>query len=206
MIRSLVGIDEAGRGALAGPVSVGAVLFPSDFDWQELYKLVTRSGAPRLRDSKQLSAQQRDILYEQITAHGRLQHACAFVDAETIDAIGIVNAAHEATARALALLGANPERVEVLLDAGLKAPSLWKQESFIRGDENIPAIALASIIAKVSRDRLMENLSNTHAAYHFEEHKGYGTLAHRRAIARTGLSELHRASFCRGLRIAEKSV
>ena len=206
MIRSLVGIDEAGRGALAGPVSVGAVLFPSDFDWQELYKLVTRSGAPRLRDSKQLSAQQRDILYEQITAHGRLQHACAFVDAETIDAIGIVNAAHEATARALALLGANPERVEVLLDAGLKAPSLWKQESFIRGDENIPAIAFASIIAKVSRDRLMENLSNTHAAYHFEEHKGYGTLAHRRAIARTGLSELHRASFCRGLRIAEKSV
>jgi len=206
VIRSLVGIDEAGRGALAGPVSVGAVLFPSDFDWQELYKLVTRSGAPRLRDSKQLSAQQRDILYEQITAHGRLQHACAFVDAETIDAIGIVNAAHEATARALALLGANPERVEVLLDAGLKAPSLWKQESFIRGDENIPAIAFASIIAKVSRDRLMENLSNTHAAYHFEEHKGYGTLAHRRAIARTGLSELHRASFCRGLRIAEKSV
>jgi len=206
VIRSLVGIDEAGRGALAGPVSVGAVLFPSDFDWQELYKLVTRSGAPRLRDSKQLSAQQRDILYEQITAHGRLQHACAFVDAETIDAIGIVNAAHEATARALALLGANPERVEVLLDAGLKAPSLWKQESFIRGDENIPAIAFASIIAKVSRDRLMENLSNTHAAYHFEEHKGYGTLAHRRAIARTGLSGLHRASFCRGLRIAEKSV
>ena len=206
MIRSLVGIDEAGRGALAGPVSVGAILFPSDFDWRELYKLVTRSGEPRLRDSKQLSAQQRDILYEQITAHGRLQHACAFVDAETIDAIGIVNAAHEATARALALLGANPERVEVLLDAGLKAPSLWKQESFIRGDENIPAIAFASIIAKVSRDRLMENLSNTHAAYHFEEHKGYGTLAHRRAIARTGLSGLHRASFCRGLRIAEKSV
>ena len=206
MIRSLVGIDEAGRGALAGPVSVGAVLFPSDFDWQELYKLVTRSGEPRLRDSKQLSPQQRDILYEQITMHGRLRHACAFVDAETIDAIGIVNAAHEATARALALLGANPERVEVLLDAGLKAPSLWKQESFVRGDENIPAIALASIIAKVSRDRLMENLSNTHAVYHFEEHKGYGTLAHRRAIARTGLSELHRASFCRGLRIAEKSV
>ena len=138
--------------------------------------------------------------------HGRLRHACAFVDAETIDAIGIVNAAHEATARALVLLGTNPERVEVLLDAGLKAPSLWKQESFIRGDENIPAIAFASIIAKVSRDRLMENLSHTHAAYHFEEHKGYGTLAHRRAIARTGLSELHRASFCRGLRIAEKSV
>ena len=205
-MQSVIGIDEAGRGALAGPVSVGAVLFPSDFDWRELYKLVTRSGEPRLRDSKQLSAQQRNILYEQITAHGRLRHACAFVDAETIDAIGIVNAAHEATARALVLLGANPERVEVLLDAGLKAPSLWKQESFIRGDENIPAIAFASIIAKVSRDRLMENLSNTHAAYHFEKHKGYGTLAHRRAIARTGLSELHRASFCRGLRIAEKSV
>ena len=201
-----VGIDEAGRGALAGPVSVGAVLFPSDFDWQELYKLVTRSGVPRLRDSKQLTAQQRDLLYEHITAHGRLKHACAFVDAKTIDDIGIVNAAHEAAAQALALLGAEPEHVEVLLDAGLKAPSRWRQQSFIRGDETIPAIALASIVAKVSRDRLMEDFGETHVAYRFEEHKGYGTLAHRRAIARDGLSELHRATFCRGLRIAQNSV
>jgi len=205
-VKYVVGVDEAGRGALAGPVSVGAVLYPSDFNWRELFALVTRRGTPRLRDSKQLSPQQRDTLYERIIAHGRLKHACAFVDASVIDSIGIVNAAYEAAAHAISLLGISPARVEVVLDAGLKVPSRWKQESFVRGDENIPAIALASIVAKVSRDRLMESLSGSYAAYHFEQHKGYGTLAHRRAITHAGLSELHRASFCRGLRVGRNSV
>jgi ribonuclease HII len=205
-VRYTIGVDEAGRGALAGPVSVGAVLFPEDLDWREAFKLVTRRGEPRLRDSKQLSAQQRDTLYEYITMHGRLKHACAFVDAPTIDQIGIVNAAHEAVAKVITLLGVHPGRAVVLLDAGLKAPSPWEQLSIVRGDETVPAIALASIVAKVSRDRLMEELAGKYAAYHFEEHKGYGTLAHRRAILQAGLSALHRATFCRSLRIAGNSV
>jgi ribonuclease HII len=192
----VIGIDEAGRGALAGPVSVGAVLFPDDLDWREGFALVTKRGKPILRDSKQLTAQQRDILFEYITAHGRLRHASALVDAKTIDEIGIVNAANEAATVALASLGIRPSRVEVLLDAGLRVPKKWSQESFIRGDERIPAIAFASIIAKVTRDRLMEDLASTHSAYHFEQHKGYGTLAHRRVIRASGLSEVHRASFC----------
>ena len=205
-MRYQIGVDEAGRGALAGPVCVGAVLMPEDFDWERAFKMVTRRGVPRLRDSKQLTAQQRDILYEHISTHGRLKHAAAFVEAHVIDAIGIVNAAHEAAALALTSLAVSHSRVEVLLDAGLRVPEKWQQRSFVRGDETIPVIALASIVAKVSRDRLMEELSSRYTPYALETHKGYGTLAHRRAISSSGLSEIHRASFCRGLRIGPKSV
>ena len=192
----LIGIDEAGRGALAGPVSVGAVLYPDDFDWKEAFELVTRKGSPVLRDSKKLSAQQRDILYDYITANGRLRHAHAFVEANIIDKIGIVNAANEAASLAIGQLGIRPSRVSVLLDAGLRVPGKWSQESFIRGDENIPAIAFASIIAKVTRDRYMEELAPTHSAYHFDEHEGYGTADHRKSIKREGVCELHRLTFC----------
>ena len=196
----LIGIDEAGRGALAGPVCVGAVLYPFDFDWREGFSLITKRGSPRLRDSKQLSAQQRGMLYQYITEHARLRHASALVSAESIDTIGIVNATHEAAAIAISQLGVEPSRVHVLLDAGLRVPQKWRQESFIRGDENIPAIAFASIIAKVTRDRHMEELSFKHADYHFEEHKGYGTLAHRRAIRKFGaLPLIHRTSFITAL-------
>ncbi len=195
-MRYVIGIDEAGRGALAGPVCVGAVLMPLDLDWRIAYALVTTRGEPRLRDSKQLSAQQREILYEYIVTHGRLKHAAAFVDAPVIDSIGIVNAAHEAAAVALTRIGVSADKVEVLLDAGLRVPELWQQRSFVRGDENVPAIALASVIAKVTRDRLMESLPENFSPYKFSEHKGYGTLAHRKAIAKSGLSVLHRATFC----------
>ena len=173
-----------------------------DFDWESAFEKVTsraclrRQGAPRLRDSKKLSAQQRDVLFEHITEHGMLKHAAAFVDARVIDAIGIVNAAHEAAALALAHLGVSPLRAEVLLDAGLKAPSKWRQSSHVRGDETIPVIAFASIIAKVSRDRLMEDFSEVYAPYRFETHKGYGTLAHRKALKKFGPSDIHRVTFC----------
>ena len=125
-----------------------------------------------------------------------LRHAHAFVDAKTIDKIGIVNAANEAASLAIGQLGIRPSRVSVLLDAGLRVPTKWPQESFIRGDENIPAIAFASIIAKVTRDRYMEELAATHVAYHFDEHKGYGTADHRRADPIKRVSELHRVTFC----------
>lgn len=191
----LIGVDEAGRGALAGPVCVGAVLYPDDFNWRDAFALVTRRGAPRLRDSKQLSAQQRAILYDYITQHGRLKHAFGLVDASTIDAIGIANAAREAAAVAVAGLGISPERVKVLLDAGLSVASSWNQESFVRGDERIPAIALASIIAKVTRDRHMEELELAHGEYGFAQHKGYGTNTHCLAIRKYGPCDLHRRSF-----------
>lgn len=195
-VRYLIGIDEAGRGALAGPVCVGAVLYPEDFDWRHAFYLVTRRGEPILRDSKKLSAQQRAILYDYIAQSGSLKHAFALVDAKAIDTIGIVNAAYEAVAIALSRIGVSPTKVEVLLDAGLRAPSVWEQRSIVKGDETIPAISFASIVAKVTRDKLMDEIAQLYSAYHFEEHKGYGTLAHRRAIAREGLCELHRTTFC----------
>lgn len=196
----LIGIDEAGRGALAGPVCVGAVLYPSDFDWREAFSLIQKRGTLRLRDSKQLSAQQRGILFTYIAEHARLKHASAFVSAESIDAIGIVNAAHEAAAIAIAQLGADAERVKVLLDAGLRVPGKWEQESFIRGDENIPAISFASIVAKVTRDKHMEELAESHAPYGFDGHKGYGTQAHMLAIRRFGILPLiHRKTFLTAL-------
>ncbi len=181
---------------MAGPVCVGAVLFPEDFNWQEAFALVTKRGEPRLRDSKKLSAQQRDILFQYITEHGRLKHAAGLVGADVIDSMGIVNAAREATVIAIKKLNIRPERVKVLLDAGLVAPQAWEQESFVRGDENIPAIAFASIIAKVTRDRYMDELSSEHSVYGFERHKGYGTLEHRIAIRQHGLQSIHRRSFC----------
>lgn len=195
-----IGVDEAGRGALAGPVCVGAVLYPSDFDWREIFSLITKRGEPKLRDSKQLSAQQRDVLYEAITMHGRLRHASAFVEAEVIDSIGIANAAREAAAIAVQRLGIGSSRVKVLLDAGLAVSSEWEQESFVRGDETIPAISLASMIAKVTRDRHMEALSESHARYGFAQHKGYGTAAHTLAIRQFGLvPSIHRKSFLSAL-------
>ena len=199
-MRYLIGIDEAGRGALAGPVGVGAVLYPSDFDWREGFSLITKRGEPRLRDSKQMSAQQREILYRYITEHARLRHASALVSAESIDTIGIVNSTHEAAAIAISQLGIEPTRARVLLDAGLRVPAKWQQESFIRGDENIPAIAFASIIAKVTRDRHMEDLAESYAPYGFEGHKGYGTQAHMLAIRKFGmLPFIHRKTFLTAL-------
>ncbi len=205
-MRYVIGVDEAGRGALAGPVCVGAVIIPENFEWESAFALVSSRGEPRLRDSKKLSAQQRRILYAYLVEHPRVHHAAAFVDAHTIDEIGIVNAAYEAAALAIGKLGADASVTKVLLDAGLRAPSVWEQSAHIRGDENIPAIAFASIVAKVSRDELMDELAVRYAPYHFEEHKGYGTLVHRTAIRAHGLSAIHRASFCTRLQKADISV
>ena len=199
-VRWQIGIDEAGRGALAGPVCVGAVLYPLDFDWRNVFALITKRGEPKLRDSKQLSAQQRGILFEYIANSSRLRHASALVSAESIDAIGIVNAAYEAAAIAIAQLGVEPHEASVLLDAGLRAPQKWRQQSFVRGDETIPAISLASIVAKVTRDRHMEELGLEHTPYGFEGHKGYGTQAHMLAIRKFGmLPFIHRKTFLSSL-------
>ncbi len=194
-MKYVIGIDEAGRGALAGPVSVGAVLYSEDFDWREAFSLITKRGEPKLRDSKKITAQNRDILFEYITQNARLRHAAALVGNEVVDAIGIVNAANEAVARAISALQIENTEAKILLDAGLKAPSKWQQESFVRGDENIPAIAFASIIAKVTRDRHMEELSLSYSNYGFEGHKGYGTDMHIRNIKKFGVSPVHRTSF-----------
>ena len=189
--RYLIGIDEAGRGPLAGPVSVGAVLVPTAFDWGQV------EGA---RDSKKMTPTARGVVYAQLQALARekkLRFSVALSSARTIDRIGIVPAIRRALARAIVKLDADPRDCTVLLDGGLVAPEEFiYQETIVRGDDSEPVISLASIAAKVHRDRLMVRLGEKYPKYSFETHKGYGTALHRQAIQTYGLCAIHRRAFC----------
>lgn len=191
----VIGIDEVGRGPLAGPVAVGVAMVPSDFDWQE--KL------PGVTDSKKLSEKKREEIFAAVKAlqsAGELNFAVALVSAKVIDAIGIVPAVRRALERSLGRLEA-PIDATVKLDGGLRAPAEFtNQETIIKGDALEPVIGLASICAKVTRDRYMVRIAGQFAPYDFHIHKGYGTKAHRAAIARYGLSSEHRASFCQNIK------
>ena len=200
-MRYVIGIDEAGRGPLAGPVAVGAVMVPLDFDWTQL---------EGVKDSKQLRPQIRERIFTEIQAferRGKLKYAVRFSSSESIDRWGIVRAVRRALICALEAVEPDPAITTVLLDGSLYAPTHFiDQRTIIRGDETEPIISLASIVAKVTRDRRMEKLGESYPAWGFEGHKGYGTIEHRRVIARLGLSSEHRLSFCSGLRIGPKRV
>ncbi len=194
-IQWIIGIDEAGRGPIAGPVSVGACMIPVDFDTDFF------AG---IRDSKQLSEAKREAWLRKMSAHPDLVFAAALVGAAHIDRKGIVHAVEtamqKALARVLAARGQNPgerlDHIHILLDGSLRAPSAFKnQQTIIKGDEKIPVISLASIAAKVTRDRHMVRLSKKHPQYGFEVHKGYGTRGHYQKIITNGLSPAHRKSF-----------
>ncbi|MDO8514722.1 MAG: ribonuclease HII [bacterium] len=190
-MRYLIGIDEAGRGPLAGPVAVGAVMVPHDFDWKIL---------KGVRDSKQLTPFAREEWYRKLRAMrqaGMLDFSVSFSAAGTIDRRGIVFAIHSALTRCLIKLDATPEQCEIRLDGSLRAPEIFTvQKTIIRGDESEPVISLASIAAKVTRDRLMQRLAEKYPAYDFRAHKGYGTPRHQKMIHKHGLCPLHRTSFC----------
>ena len=188
----LIGIDEAGRGPLAGPVAVGAVSVPIDFDWSQV------AGA---KDSKQMTPKSREDIYKKMCAlrrEGKLDFAVAFSSAAAIDTRGIVPAVQSALNNALAkITKVDPRHCRVLLDGGLHAPKEFQdQKTIIRGDQLETVISLASIAAKVLRDRLMIRAAQKYPVYGFDIHKGYGTLAHRLAIKRNGVCELHRTTFC----------
>ena len=190
-MKYFIGIDEAGRGPLAGPVAVGAVMVPLDFDWSLL---------EGVRDSKKLSEKKREEFFAravELQESQTLRFAVSTSSAAYIDTYGIVPAIKRALAEALSRLEAEPKDCRVLLDGSLKAPAEYiRQETIIRGDDTEPCISLASIMAKVTRDRLMKRLSAKYPEYDFHVHKGYGTLAHRSAIQVYGLSEVHRTTFC----------
>ena len=199
----VIGVDEVGRGPIAGPVCVAAFIL---FD----YSLLDTCPAP-LRDSKKLSQQKRDLWYAYLLeaeSQGRCAFAHSFVSAEVIDEIGIAPAIVRAIDESLASLKENmvthhPKRsvlveneTRVLLDGGLRAPVRFpKQTTIIKGDEKEVPIMLASIVAKVVRDTYMEECEDTYPGYDFHTHKGYGTKAHYSALAKIGLSPLHRKSF-----------
>lgn len=186
----VVGIDEAGRGPLAGPVAVGALCAPVDFDFFTTF--------PGLNDSKKLSEKKREALFstlEELCEKEVLSIAVVFKSANDIDTRGIAIVIREAIAEALHSVMPDPSKGKVWLDGSLSAPPDFEQETVIGGDALLPAIMLASIAAKVTRDRYMETLARTYPYYGFERHKGYGTKAHIEALTRYGPSDIHRHTF-----------
>ncbi len=192
MARYIVGIDEAGRGPLAGPVSVGVVIVHEKYI-SEISKL------KNLHDSKKLSPQKRDFWFEKINElkkEGKIDFAVSFVEAKVIDKSGISFSIKMGIKRGLKKVSANPKYTEILLDGGLYAPRHFKnQKTVIKGDEKIPVISLASIVAKVKRDRRMDSMAVRYPEYGFDVHKGYGTKEHYKALKKRGLSDIHRRSF-----------
>lgn len=189
-VKYIIGVDEAGRGPLAGPVAVAAILIP-----------VGARIPEGVRDSKTLSASQRERLRGELRA--QFSSCVAMVGARAIDRIGITRAVRLATFRAVRRLTWRPglqiRECEVLLDGLLKAPPEFRQRTITHGDSIIPAISAASIIAKTARDRRMLALHKKFPEYGLDRHMGYGTAAHYTALKKYGLSPLHRKCYLKNL-------
>jgi ribonuclease HII len=189
-MKFIIGVDEAGRGPLAGPVAVGIVKVSEGFDVEKEFKGVA--------DSKKLSEKKREKIFKMLearAAEGGIKFTVEFESAETIDREGIAVAIRKALARGCRALAPDPKIVYIKLDGSLKAPPEYSQETIINGDELVPIISLASIAAKVLRDRLMIELSIKYPQYGFEKHKGYGTKAHYEMLKKYGPCAIHRTSF-----------
>jgi len=187
-VTRVAGVDEAGRGPLAGPVFAAAVVFP--VEW-------IRDGLPRslrkVNDSKQLTPELREVLFADLTSRPEIQYAVASVEEQMIDQINILQASHRAMNLALAQLQPAPQHV--LVD-GLRVKSMTlPHTAIVSGDALSYSIAAASILAKVSRDRLMIQMDHHYPGYGFASHKGYGTPEHVAAIRERGPCALHRQSF-----------
>jgi ribonuclease HII len=177
----VVGLDEVGRGPLAGPVVAAAVCVAANLKFE-------------IRDSKKLSPKQRDLWYEILTKHPDIKWAIGAVSERVIDKINIFEATKLAMMRAIANLKIEPEFL--LLDGNFTLEKLSiSQKAIVRGDERVFSCAAASIIAKVTRDRLMCRMSKKYPEYAFEKHKGYGTQLHRETIKKHGPCKIHRLSF-----------
>ncbi len=174
------GIDEVGRGPLAGPVVAAAVILPADFD------------VPGINDSKKLSEKKREALYDEITQKA-LAWSVAFVDNRVIDEINILQATKKAMVESVNNLSTKPEAL--IIDAVQLQDVEIKQHSVIKGDEKSLSVAAASIVAKVTRDRYMVEMAEKYPGYAFEKNKGYGTAAHYQGLRENGISEIHRKSF-----------
>lgn len=177
----VAGVDEAGRGPLAGPVVAAAVIF---LDYTKV---------PQVFDSKQLKEKTRDELFELLTHSDDIIYAFAEVDNNEIDRINILQATHLAMRTAVDKLSQNPDFV--LIDGNPVKSMHYPNKSVVKGDAKCAAISAASIIAKVHRDRLMCKYAELYPEYGFEIHKGYGTAAHLAAIQQYGPCPIHRKTF-----------
>lgn len=191
-MKYLIGIDEVGRGPIAGPVAVGAFVFLRP-EAKKFFKGV--------KESKQLTEEKRESWFAKILeaqSLGLVNFSVVFQSEKVIDEKGISFAIKKSLNSALANLVIKPTEATVLLDGGLKAPEEYKnQKTIIKGDVKEQVIALASICAKVSRDRKMRGWAKKHPNYGFDIHKGYGTKKHYEVIKTHGLLPLHRKTFCK---------
>jgi ribonuclease HII len=187
-VTRIAGVDEAGRGPLAGPVFAAAVIFPVEWILGAFPKALHA-----VNDSKQLPPEMRERLFAELVSRPEVCYAITQVDGQMIDQINILRATHRAMNMALAQLRPAPDHV--LVD-GLPVKSMsFPQTSIVSGDALSFSIAAASILAKVSRDRLMVQLDQTYPGYGFAQHKGYGTAEHFAAIKALGACPIHRQSF-----------
>lgn len=178
------GIDEAGRGPLAGPVCAAAVILPIGCEIEGL------------DDSKKLSEKKREALFP-IIQEKALAYGIAFASAKEIDELNILNATFLAMKRAVEQLKITPK--SILVDGNSDPKLLIPTQTIIKGDSKSPSIAAASILAKVTRDRYMLELDKTYPQYNFAKHKGYGTKLHYEMLFKNGISEVHRVSFLKNL-------
>lgn len=181
-ISLICGVDEAGRGPLAGPVCAAAVILPRGLD------------IPGLNDSKKLSEKKRDELFDVICREAAA-YGIAFAGVEEIERLNILNATFLAMNRAIAKLGVMPELA--LIDGNRNTGIEINSRCIVKGDSKCADIAAASILAKVTRDRYMYEMAEKYPQYHFDKHKGYGTKLHYEAIREFGPSPIHRMSFLR---------
>ena len=178
----IAGVDEAGRGPLAGPVVAAAVILPKNFESVDL------------DDSKKLSSARREKIYNNITSpDSNVIYAYSIVDEGLIDKINILRATHKAMAQAVLNLSIKPSFV--IIDGMPVKDFPLPNDSIVKGDSKSLSIAAASIIAKVERDKLMLKYSKLYPEYKFEKHKGYGTKAHLEALNKFGPCNIHRKSF-----------
>lgn len=186
--QAICGIDEAGRGPLAGPVVAAAVVLPKDCEI--LY----------LNDSKQLSAKKRELLYDEIMEKA-VSVGVGYATPQRIDEINILQATYEAMRQAVNKLSVCPD---ILLNDAVRIPGLSMQQvPIVKGDAKSVSIAAASIIAKVTRDRLMMEYDKAMPQYHFAANKGYGSAEHIEALAVYGASPIHRRSFITHFKVKE---
>ena len=178
----ICGVDEAGRGPLAGPVCAAAVILPRNIE------------IVGLNDSKKLSEKSREKLYDEICEKA-MSFGIAFASVEEIEELNILNAAMLAMNRAIAQLEPQPELA--LIDGNRNSAIEINSRCVIKGDAKCADIAAASILAKVTRDRYMLEMAEKYPEYHFERHKGYGTKLHYEALREYGPCEIHRPSFLR---------
>ncbi len=198
-MKFIVGVDEVGRGPLAGPVTVGIVVCE-----EKIYKNLKKNKKlpPLGKDSKKLTEKDREKYSEvllELKKQGKISFSINHISNNIIDTKGISFAIKKGIKDAFKKLKIKLKNTEVRLDGGLKAPEGFAQRTIIKGDEKEKIIAWASILAKVSRDELMQKMALKYPEYGLEVHKGYGTAKHIQAIQKYGVSRAHRLSFCKSI-------